>query len=188
MKCFSSPLTSPLRSRLCALTFTKAPRALSAPGGLGRGRVCSIDRRRSTNITERARMPSRNGTPHRLSHRRVPPFFSSLSFFLFFLSLLFSSLPSPSYPSLLFSSLLFSSLLFPSLHFLSLPFSSFSFSFGGGGGEPCIDATSIDRYYCLHPLLWAVLPFSSVSSNSCLRTSRFSLLVEFSPATSRIRR
>lgn len=131
MECFWSPLAGPLRSHLCALTFTKAPRALSTPGGLGRGRVCSIDRRRSTNITERARMPSRNGTPHRLSHRRVPPFFSSLSFFLFFLSLLFSSLPSLTLPfsSLLFSSLLFSSPLFSSLPFPSLSFSSLLFFF-----------------------------------------------------------
>lgn len=197
MECFWSPLAGPLRSHLCALTFTKAPRALSTPGGLGRGRVCSIDRRRSTNITERARMPSRNGTPHRLSHRRVPPFFSSLSFFLFFLSLLFSSLLSLSYPFLLFSPFLFSSLLlfslpFPSLPFLSLLFSSLLFLFlffGEGRGEaPCIDTTSIDRYYCLHPLLWAVLLLSSVSSSPYLRTSRFSLLVEFSPATSRIQR
>lgn len=140
MECFWSPLAGPLRSHLCALTFTEAPRALSTPGGLGRGRVCSIDRRRSTNITERARMPSRNGTPHRLSHRRVPPFFSSLSFFLFFLSLLFSSLLSLSYPFLLFSPFLFSSLLLFSLPFLSFPFPFFLFSsllflflfFGGG--------------------------------------------------------
>lgn len=147
MECFWSPQASPLRSHLCALTFTKAPRALSAPGGLGRGRVCSIDRRRSTNITERARMPSRNGTPHRLSHRRVPPFFSSP---FSFSSYLFSSLPytpplSPSliFSSLLFSSLLFSSLPFPSLSFSSLLFSSFLFSFfflGRGRG-------AMYRYY-----------------------------------------
>lgn len=88
-------------------------------GGLGRGRVCSIDRRQSTNLTERIRTPSWNGTPHRVSLRRVPPSrLSDLSLFLSFSSLRYFDRRAP----LLFS-----------FHIFTLPFnrsSSFLFLFG----------------------------------------------------------
>lgn len=59
---FDPPAASPLARANRAPTIAKTPAFSRPPRGLGRGRVCSIDRRRSTNLTERVRTPSWKGT------------------------------------------------------------------------------------------------------------------------------
>lgn len=72
---FDLPRLAPLARTYVHPPSPRPPALSRPPGGLGRGRVCSIDRRRSTNLTERVRTPSWKGIPHRqrISPRRVPP-------------------------------------------------------------------------------------------------------------------
>lgn len=160
---------------MCAYLHWGPPRSLD-PRGVG-ARPCLLYRPPTIHEHNRTcpnAIEERHTTPVISPSRATFLLFSFLFPFLLISSLLFPTLPLLPFPSLLFSSFLFPSFPFPSLSFSSLLF--FFFFLGEGGEEaPCIDTTSIDRYYCLHPLLWAVLLLSSVLAYFALLSPRWIL-------------